>query len=52
MNDRTRAIFRRVVEGYLLSGEPIGSRTLSRTLNESLSAATIRNGSRTSNCCA
>ncbi|MEO8531101.1 MAG: heat-inducible transcriptional repressor HrcA [Deltaproteobacteria bacterium] len=43
MNDRTRDIFRRVVEGYLLSGEPIGSRTLSRTLNESLSAATIRN---------
>jgi len=43
MNERTRDIFRRVVEGYLLSGEPIGSRTLSRSLNESLSAATIRN---------
>jgi heat-inducible transcriptional repressor len=43
MNERTRDIFRRVVEGYLLSGEPVGSRTLSRALNESLSAATIRN---------
>ena len=43
MNDRTRDIFRRVVEGYLETGEPVGSRTLSRALNESLSAATIRN---------
>ena len=43
MNDRSREVFRRVVEGYLESGEPVGSRTLSRTLSEKVSAATIRN---------
>jgi heat-inducible transcriptional repressor len=43
MNDRTREIFRRVVEGYLASGEPIGSRSLTRILSEKISAATIRN---------
>jgi heat-inducible transcriptional repressor len=43
MNDRTREVFRRVVEGYLSSGEPVGSRTLTRTLNEKVSAATVRN---------
>jgi len=32
-----------VVEGYLTSGEPVGSRTLTRTLSEKLSAATVRN---------
>jgi heat-inducible transcriptional repressor len=43
MNDRTREVFRRVVEGYLNSGEPVGSRTLSRALSERVSAATVRN---------
>lgn len=43
MNDRSREVFRRIVEGYLQSGEPIGSRTLTRTLSEQLSAATVRN---------
>ncbi|KMK65419.1 heat-inducible transcriptional repressor HrcA [Puniceibacterium sp. IMCC21224] len=43
MNDRSREVFRRVVEGYLDSGGPVGSRTLTRTLNEKVSAATIRN---------
>ena len=43
MNDRTREVFRRVVEGYLSSGEPVGSRTLTRTLSEKVSAATVRN---------
>jgi heat-inducible transcriptional repressor len=43
MNDRSREVFRRVVEGYLDSGEPVGSRTLTRTLSEKVSAATIRN---------
>ncbi|MEM1373481.1 MAG: heat-inducible transcriptional repressor HrcA [Pseudomonadota bacterium] len=43
MNDRTREVFRRVVEGYLSSGEPMGSRTLTRHLDEKVSAATIRN---------
>jgi heat-inducible transcriptional repressor len=43
MNDRSREVFRRVVEGYLASGEPVGSRTLTRALTERLSAATVRN---------
>jgi heat-inducible transcriptional repressor len=43
MNDRSREVFRRVVEGYLGSGEPVGSRTLTRTMSEKVSAATIRN---------
>jgi heat-inducible transcriptional repressor len=43
MNDRTREVFRRVVEGYLSSGGPVGSRTLTRSLTEKVSAATVRN---------
>ncbi len=43
MNDRSREVFRRVVEGYLASGEPVGSRTLTRAMHEKVSAATIRN---------
>ena len=43
MNDRSREVFRRVVEGYLSSGDPMGSRTLTRDFSESVSAATIRN---------
>jgi len=43
LNDRSREVFRRVVEGYLQNGEPIGSRTLTRDFSEKVSAATIRN---------
>ena len=43
MNDRSREVFRRVVEAYLASGDPVGSRTLTRALSEKVSAATIRN---------
>ncbi len=43
MNDRSREVFRRVVEAYLESGEPIGSRSLTRIMEEQVSAATIRN---------
>ena len=43
MNDRSREVFRRVVEGYLENGDPVGSRTLTRTMSEKVSAATIRN---------
>ncbi|RLJ52109.1 heat-inducible transcription repressor HrcA [Litoreibacter meonggei] len=43
MNDRSREVFQRIVESYLASGDPVGSRTLTRTLSESVSAATIRN---------
>ncbi len=43
MNERSREVFRRVVEGYLETGAPVGSRTLTRTMSEKVSAATIRN---------
>ncbi len=43
LNDRSREVFRRVVEGYLSSGDPVGSRTLTRDFSEKISAATIRN---------
>jgi heat-inducible transcriptional repressor len=43
MNDRSREVFRRVVEGYLETGTPVGSRTLTRSLSEQVSAATVRN---------
>ena len=43
MNDRSREVFRRVVEGYLEDGIPVGSRTLTRDFSEKVSAATIRN---------
>jgi heat-inducible transcriptional repressor len=42
MDARARDIFRRIVEGYLETGEPVGSRTLSRG-GVSLSPASIRN---------
>lgn len=43
MNARSREVFRRVVEGYLSSGDPVGSRSLTRAMSEKISAATIRN---------
>lgn len=43
LDQRSRDIFRRIVEGYLESGEPMGSRNISRILPVSLSAATVRN---------
>ncbi len=43
LSDRTRDIFRLIVDEYLTTGEPIGSRTLSRRIEAGLSPATIRN---------
>ena len=40
---RPREIFRHLVETYLSSGEPVGSRTLSQRLPKTLSPASIRN---------
>ncbi len=42
LDERARDIFRRIVESYLQTGEPVGSRTLSLT-GVSLSPASIRN---------
>ncbi|SDR26003.1 heat-inducible transcription repressor HrcA [Pseudovibrio sp. Tun.PSC04-5.I4] len=43
LDQRSREIFRRIVENYLDTGEPSGSRTLARGLTMSLSPASIRN---------
>jgi heat-inducible transcriptional repressor len=42
-DDRTRAIFRQIVDQYLSTGEPVGSRNLSRALPMTLSPASVRN---------
>jgi heat-inducible transcriptional repressor len=43
LNERSRAILRRIVESYLETGEPVGSRNLSRDLPMTLSPASVRN---------
>ena len=43
MDTRSREVFQRIVESYLSSGEPMGSRTLTQQMNEQVSATTIRN---------
>lgn len=43
LNERSREIFRHVVDAFVETGEPVGSRTISRKLGGSLSPATIRN---------
>jgi heat-inducible transcriptional repressor len=43
LNERSRTIFREIVESYLSTGEPVGSRNLARQLPMTLSPASIRN---------
>jgi heat-inducible transcriptional repressor len=43
LNQRSRDIFRHIVDAYVETGEPVGSRTLARRLGQTLSPATIRN---------
>jgi heat-inducible transcriptional repressor len=43
LNERSREIFKSIVESYLTTGEPVGSRNLSRILPISLSPASVRN---------
>jgi heat-inducible transcriptional repressor len=43
LDARSREIFRRIVDSYLTTGEPVGSRHLSRILPISLSPASVRN---------
>src|SRR3954447_1148812 len=43
LNERSREIFRLIVDGYVATGEPIGSRPPSRRLGRNLSPAAIRN---------
>ncbi len=43
LNDRSRTIFRFIVDTYLATGEPVGSRTISKVSGINLSPASIRN---------
>ncbi len=43
LDQRSREIFRNLVETYLATGEPVGSRTISKALTAQLSPASIRN---------
>lgn len=43
LNERSKEIFRQIVETYLETGDPVGSRTLSRAGGIGVSPATIRN---------
>ena len=43
LDQRSREIFRQIVDSFMRDGEPVGSRNLSRLLPSSLSPATIRN---------
>ncbi len=43
LDDRSREIFRRIVDAYLKTGTPVGSRNVSRILSAALSPASVRN---------
>jgi heat-inducible transcriptional repressor len=43
LNERSREIFRQIVDSYLTTGEPVGSRNLSRIIPMTLSPASVRN---------
>ncbi|KAB2881933.1 MAG: heat-inducible transcriptional repressor HrcA [Pseudorhodoplanes sp.] len=43
LSERSREIFRQIVESYLATGEPVGSRNVARMLQVSLSPASVRN---------
>ena len=43
LNERSREIFTKIVDAFVETGEPIGSRTLAKMLRTSLSPATVRN---------
>jgi heat-inducible transcriptional repressor len=43
LSERSREIFRQIVESYLATGDPVGSRNISRLIQMSLSPASVRN---------
>ena len=43
LDHRSREIFRSIVESYLETGDPVGSRNISRLLQTALSPASVRN---------
>jgi heat-inducible transcriptional repressor len=43
ISERMRLVLKNIIEDYILTAEPVGSRTVSKTSNLNLSPATIRN---------
>ena len=43
LDSRQRDVLKSVIQAHILTGEPVGSRTVARVHPEGLSAATIRN---------
>ena len=43
LDDRSREVFRRIVETFIDTGTPVGSRNVSRILSTALSPASVRN---------
>src|SRR5580704_17101463 len=43
LNERSRDIFRQIVESYLATGDPVGSRNIARLISVPLSPASVRN---------
>jgi heat-inducible transcriptional repressor len=43
LNERSREIFKQIVESYMATGEPVGSRNIARILPIALSPASVRN---------
>ena len=43
LNERSREIFKQIVDNYLATGEPVGSRNISRIIPITLSPASVRN---------
>lgn len=43
LSERSRDIFRQIVESYMTTGDPVGSRNISRLIQVSLSPASVRN---------
>jgi heat-inducible transcriptional repressor len=43
LNERSREIFRQIVESYFATGEPVGSRNIARLIPMTLSPASVRN---------
>src|SRR5881409_1413450 len=43
LDERPREILKRIIRSYVTSGEPVGSRTLAKSMDWRLSPATIRN---------
>ena len=42
LDERSRAVFQHIVDSFLVSGEPIGSQTISKLMGANLSSASIR----------